>query len=468
MQSPARAGIGDKLVAKQSLRRRGVTLTPQGQYKLATARRQVERQENEGRRFTLEELCDRAQLSLKTLTKALNAQKSVDRQTLVILFATFDLVLEKSDYCHPDGDETPNTLNGSSPSSLVDLPTLDSTITADPETITSWGEAPNVCGFYGRQAEISQLQQWVQIDHCRLISVLGRGGMGKTTLVTRLAHQLAVLQPDTIQADGAESSPQPPFQFILWSSLRNAPSLDTLLSDWLAVLSRQRENKPDLARLLHYLKTQRCLLLLDNLETILDSRRPGVYRPGYEAYGELLRLVGATVHQSCLILTSREKVLELAPLEEDSQPVRCLILQGCPETARQIIQSRGLVGTAEHQQSLCDLYSSSPLAIQIIAATIRDLFDGDIGTFLEQDAVLSNGLRRLLDQQFERLLIEQSLMFWLAINRDWTTLDELQRDLLLPVTPQQFLGAIESLHWRSLGCSLRHAQCRSPGGQPYR
>lgn len=54
-----------------------------------------------------------------------------------------------------------------------------------------WGEAPDVSQFCGRQAQLDMLEQWVMQDCCRLVAVVGMGGIGKTMLVTQLAEQLA-------------------------------------------------------------------------------------------------------------------------------------------------------------------------------------------------------------------------------------------------------------------------------------
>lgn len=410
---------------KQFVRRRGVFLTSQGQQKLDAARRKVERTTNNGHRFTLEELCDRAYLSIKTITKILDGQTSVDRQSLDYFFSAFGLTLEKSDYYRPgpEGNLQPvETVVESVPAQVLHL---------------DWGEAPDISHFFGRQTELTQLKQWVQTDRCRTITVLGMGGIGKTTLVTKLLHELIATEHN--------------FDYVIWRSLRNAPSPDTILSDWLSVVSQYQETQPDSKCLLNYLKQHRCLLVLDNLETVLDRGQNGVYRPGYEGYGDLLRLLGETLHQSCLIVTSREKVLELIPLEGKTFPVRSFVLKGSPKTTLDLLQIRGIVGTLERQQQLCFRYSNNPLAIQLVAATIRDLFDGDLEAFLQQDALLFTGLRRLLDQQFERLSqLQESIMVWLTINRDWTTIDQLMADLLPKPGRDRVLAAIENLYWRDL------------------
>ncbi|MBD2126541.1 hypothetical protein NDI39_05215 [Microcoleus sp. ZQ-A2] len=69
-------------------------------------------------------------------------------------------------------------------------------------------------------------------------------------------------------------------------------------------------------RLLEYLRASRCLLVLDNAESILREgdacgglrQRTGGYREGYEDYGQLFKTVAETLHKSTLILTSREKL----------------------------------------------------------------------------------------------------------------------------------------------------------------
>ncbi|MBF2050079.1 MAG: NACHT domain-containing protein [Elainella sp. C42_A2020_010] len=298
---------------------------------------------------------------------------------------------------------------------------------------TDWSEAVDVSVFYGRTEELNTLREWILQEHCRLIALLGMGGIGKSSLAAKIAHQL-----------------QDQFEYVVWRSLRDAPPLPTLLADLVQFLSNQQETQATLPRLLHYLRIHRCLLILDNVETIFqEGDRAGYCQPDYEPYGDLFKLLGEASHQSCLLLTSREKPAEVGALEGSG--VRSLHLTGSAEAALALIESRGLQGAETQKQQLCERYRCSPLAIKIIATSIQSLFDGDIASFLEQDTIVFNGLRRLLDQQFERLSpLERTLMYWLAINREWTTVADLMADIFPPVPRSSVLEALESLHWRSL------------------
>ncbi len=308
---------------------------------------------------------------------------------------------------------------------------------------TDWGEGVDVSNFYGRSEELGTLTHWITRDRCHLVVLLGMGGIGKTALSVKATHQIMI-------ASGMQGHNE--FEFVIWRSLRNAPPLTTLLADVVPFLSQHQAAQADLRLFMHQLQSSRCLVILDNLETILQGgERAGQFRKGYENYGELLRLVSESTHQSCVILTSREKPAVVAMFEGADLQVRSLQLSGSEQAAQGILKAKGLVGSEIQKKALGDRYDNSPLALKIVATSIQDVFEGNISDFLAQDTVIFNGIRRLLDQQFERLNpLEASIMYWLTINREWTSLAELHADIMPPVSKGRLLEALESLNWRSL------------------
>ena len=143
-----------------------------------------------------------------------------------------------------------------------------------------WGEAPDTVGFVGRSHELEVLRRWVLDEGCRLVGVLGMGGIGKTSLAAKLAHEVA-----------------PGFERVYWRSLRDAPPVGEWLAGAIGFLSDQQLVPPAaeserIAALLQLLRERRCLLVLDNSEALFEpGKREGRYREGTAGYGWLLEAV---------------------------------------------------------------------------------------------------------------------------------------------------------------------------------
>ncbi|HEY9664022.1 MAG TPA: hypothetical protein V6C65_36690, partial [Allocoleopsis sp.] len=71
--------------------------------------------------------------------------------------------------------------------------------------------------------------------------------------------------------------------------------------------------------------------------------------------------------------------------------------------------------------------------------------------FLEQGTVVFNGIRSLIDQQFNRLsALETQIMEWIAVNRQPVSFLKLQDEFLQIASKTEILEALESLLRRSL------------------
>jgi len=308
-----------------------------------------------------------------------------------------------------------------------------------------WGEKPDTAIFFGRTEELATLDQWVMAEQCRVVTLLGIGGIGKTSLTAKLADQIYER-----------------FDYVIWRSLREAPPLDEVLVRLIQFLSDQQETEINLPsrlgeriiRLLHYLREHRCLLVLDNLESILQAESTGQFHGGYEGYGELIRRLGEAEHQSCLLLTSRECPRDLAPMAGDRLPVRLWSVTGIDTDAgREILKAKGLeLDEADAQgQELIRRYSGNPQALHLVATAIQREFLGDVDEFLAEEGTAVEDVRSLLDQHLTRLApLERSILFWLAINREPVGLDELMEDLLPPLTKREVRKALRGLSDRYL------------------
>jgi hypothetical protein len=303
-----------------------------------------------------------------------------------------------------------------------------------------WDETIDITPFYGRSAELQQLEQWIVRDRCRLILLSGIGGIGKTTLAVKLATHL-------------ESE----FQFILRRSLRQELTSASLIDDCITFFGDPPETPPadPLGYLLDVLRNHRCLLILDDGEAILRSGQlAGQYCDGHGEYGEFLQRWGQEHHQGCLLFITREKPRDVLTLTGENCPVRDFSLGGLEtDAAIQILQMKGFPDDTRGARELVQLYRGHPLALKLITNTIQDIFGGAIYDFLDQSTlVLGDVMPGIFHQQIQRLApLEKAMIHWLALVNQPTSLKNL-RQYLRFMTPSSamIINTLESLKRRSL------------------
>lgn len=133
-----------------------------------------------------------------------------------------------------------------------------------------------------------------------------------------------------------------------------------------------------------------------------------------------------------------------------------LQLSGLPTAeGREIFQARGDFWALEDEwRVLVEHYAGNPLALEMVAPAIQDLFDNNVSKFLEflkQNTFVFDNIRNLLERQFNRLSgLEKEVMYWLGINREPITFPELREDFILNVRSSEILEALASLQRRAL------------------
>ncbi|AFY92066.1 NB-ARC domain-containing protein [Chamaesiphon minutus] len=312
----------------------------------------------------------------------------------------------------------------------------------DRQSTVDWEDAPtDIQPFCGRIEERSKLSQWISIDRCKLIAILGIGGVGKTALATKIGQQL-----------------QDNFDFVIWRSLREAPPLNQLLGDLIGVLSQHtnleiaKTSPKRIAILLEQLQQHRCLIILDNVEAIMNpGEYAGNYREGYGNYGDLFHRLGSTQQQSCTLITSREPPPEIAELSSEKLPVRTLPLRGIDDAGTVLLEKMSVAGKISELQSINDRCQGNPLYLRIIANTIANNFDGDLAAFLESDRYTYAKISNILTAQLARLTIaEKLLIYCLAIRREPVSIETLAAHFAPLNLDRSLPTTIDSLIKRSI------------------
>ena len=300
-----------------------------------------------------------------------------------------------------------------------------------------WGGVTEADFFCGRTEELAEIKRWIIGDKCRLITVFGMAGMGKTALAVELAQ-------------GIEGD----FDYLIYRSLKQVSPLTELLGDWLEILTNSpRRELPDsidirLARLIDKMTYHRCLLLLDDGEEILQSGDlSGRYREEFQDYEKLLRRMGEAPHKSCLVLMSREKPKDIDFLEKRQNTVKSLFLGGLDElSAREMVNKEGGQGTEREIRDFIELYRGNPFFLKLALARIVDLFSGNIAEFLQAGTINFSDINGMIEVQLQRLSeIEREILEVLAREEEAISVSELRSKLNKP----GLTDAVDSLRKRS-------------------
>ncbi|PHJ61069.1 hypothetical protein VF14_23765 [Nostoc linckia z18] len=178
-------------------RKRGLVLTPAGLQRLQGAILAVEKKQNKGDRFTLEQLRVRMNVSTKTLSRLWSLNTGVDQKTLKLCFSAFNLQLRSTDYTilsEPNNTQTHQSLslsgdteevNSSQPSYTELFVNQDS---EQLENLWSYPDGPVALDspFYVERPPIEELVYREVTQPSSAIWIRAPREMGKSSLVLRL------------------------------------------------------------------------------------------------------------------------------------------------------------------------------------------------------------------------------------------------------------------------------------------
>ncbi|MFZ1026369.1 MAG: NB-ARC domain-containing protein [Limnoraphis robusta] len=303
--------------------------------------------------------------------------------------------------------------------------------TQNQSTFINLTEAPELTTFYNRISELTTLKQWILEDHTRLITIYGLSGIGKSALTFKLIQEINT-----------------EFDYIIWKSLNNLPTLSTLQTQLKNFFSPSQPTP--LSTVIDYFRNSRCLVILDDVQDILKiGELAGQYLAEYKDYGTFFKQTVRTPHHSCIILISWEKPREIATLEAENRPIKTLHLKGLGEEATEILREKGL--TDEQQWlDLITRYQGHPVWLNLIASTILEVFNGRVSEFLEdKNDIFIGELSPSLEVKLERLSqLEKQVISSLADQQQPLNISQQLTDGKLSKT--DLLQAIQSLVRRGL------------------
>lgn len=238
----------------------------------------------------------------------------------------------------------------------------------------------SLTSFIGRENEIREITGLLLDPHCRLLTLLGPGGMGKT----RLAIQAATLAAAEFAHDAHFVNLQPtPTPAALLLAIADAIGLPL-----------GGPTPPD-TQLLTYLQQKELLLVLDNFEHLVD---------GADILSELLH----TAPSLKLLVTSREALNlqeewqfqvggltfptdHLEPAWEQAAAVQLFV-----DRARRVRPSFNLTEEADGMLHICRLVNGTPLALELAASWTKALDTAAIAAEIQKNiAFLETNLRNV-------------------------------------------------------------------------
>jgi tetratricopeptide (TPR) repeat protein len=228
--------------------------------------------------------------------------------------------------------------------------------------------------LFGRERELRMLDEaWSSFD-INVFSLVGSGGVGKSTLI---GHWLSRLAQDdyrgarnvygwSFYSQSAKERPAVSADLFIDSALRWFGDPDpTRGSPW---------DKGE--RLAHFVTAQRTLLILDGLELLQHNQGPHADELKEQSLQALLRGLAANNRGMCLI-TSRRPVRDLAEFEGRTTHVLSIAALA-PDAGAQVLRSLGVTGDEKELEQASRDLGGNVLALTLLGSYLREVYDGDI------------------------------------------------------------------------------------------
>ena len=306
------------------------------------------RQQREARRLTREEFAERIGCSVSALRKFESGERRPSRQIAELIANCLEIPsTERTTFIRvARGDLNVERIIPAPAASRPNIPSPKTNLPAQPTPLI------------GRESEVERLSGLLRDPHCRLLTVVGPGGIGKTRLAIGVASRM-----QEAFADGV--------YFVPLASATSARHIVPVIADAVGFAFQSAAILDAKTQLLNHLREKHILLLADSLEHLLPE-------PGIEALAELL----SSAPQLKLLATSREPlgfqgewVFEVRglPIPENDRAEGTSMELFIQRARRAHVGFNATPGDLPAILRICRLVDGMPLAIELAAAWVRTL-----------------------------------------------------------------------------------------------